>query len=595
MADKKFTKSDKDIISEKIVDTFSKRKGDRHILESQWREIDRQIAMEPGFDVQKQRQGDIESKKAWMAEAELPNQAETLEISTADARRLMMPNGVDWFSAHAALTDDYLERVDFQSLVAGDLNEVPSQVDQDNADKLVQGLLTHWHNQYDFKGNVDLINAEAFKYSMGVGRVRYVNKRVFLHETKGVQFKTHKIPMLVPRSIKHTYLDDTCHSLNNEGQIVAPGQIFEYKQYAKDIMMATKTGSTDINLMTGGWIRNALKGWDEDEQVQVIEWEGDMVVNRKSTGSMYLPNAIISVAVGSRDGKSERTIFRIRKNDVPYTSYILFPYHREHIDSPYATSPLMKGRPLQMASTQALNRLMEWAALQIQPPLTKDADADTDPETFPGAVWDESVSSNQIGDGNAMLAVFQALLSQYSDVTGTTAPRLGQQTLSHTTAFSKEAELARAQIRVNDYVNSTLESPLTRWLHIEYQLGRKNMGDEMFYIRPYQGFVRVRKEFLPDFVEFEAFGAGQSADENVKFQRRMAAFNQAVQLDQLSISQGNPPSLDINASIQQILREGGWTDIDVLTPQPQAQEIAPELVNPGAGVAAQQALAFGQR
>jgi len=603
MPETRFTRNDKDVIAEKICDVHSKRKRDRGHLERQWAEIDRQIAMEPGFNILKQRQGEIEEAKSWMAETELPNQAETLEISCADARRLMVPKGADWFAAHGALTDAYLKRVDFTSLIAGDENNVPSQINQDNADKLVQGLLVNWHNQYDFKGNLDLINAEAFKYSMGVGRGRYVKKRVFLHSTKGVQFKEQKIPVLVPRSIKNTYLDTTCYSLQNEGQIVAPGQIFEYSLNAKDLLMASKTGSTDVNDMSGGWIRNALKGLDEDGVVQVLEWEGDMVVSRKTTGSLYLPNAIISVAVGTKKASKtiEKTIFRIRKNDVPYSSYVLFPYHKEHIDSPYATSPLMKGRPLQGAATEALNRLMELGALQVQPPLTRDRDSDDQPEVYPGALWGDDVKAAIIGDPQAMLAVYSSLLTQYGDVTGTTSPRLGQQTLSHTTAFSKEAELARAQIRVNDYVDSTLETPLTRWLHMEYEMGRKNMGEEMFYIKPYGGFVRVKKSSLPDFVEFEAFGAGQSADESARFQRRMSSFNQALQMDQLAVSTGQPPTIDLQKAITQVLLEGGWTDVDAITRSEgpvagaegaQGVEGGSEL-SPGLQSTALQALAFG--
>ena len=167
----RFTKADKDVISEKICDTHSKRKRDRTYLERQWAEIDRQLAMEPAPNVKKDRQGELEEAASWMSETELPNQSETLEISNADARRLIYPKGAEWFQAHAALTDEYLARADFQSMIAGDQNDVPSKLTQDNADKLVQGLITHWHAQYDFKGNVDLCSSEAFKYSMKLEQI----------------------------------------------------------------------------------------------------------------------------------------------------------------------------------------------------------------------------------------------------------------------------------------------------------------------------------------------------------------------------------------------------------------------------------------
>lgn len=596
MPKQRFTQSDKEVIIEKICDTHSARKQKRSHLEKQWREIDRQLEMEPEKSVYKERQGEMEQSTAWMAETELPNQAETLEINTADARRLQLPKTGEWFSAHAALTDEYLERADIQAMVAGDKNNVPSIITQDNADKLVQGLINNWHHQYDFKGNVDLCNAEAFKYSMGVARGRYVKKRVFLHTTKDVKYKDQKIPILVPRSIKNTYLDDTCHNLNNEGHMVAPGQIFEQTIRAKDLIMSAKTGGSDINDMNGGWIKNAMKGWSEEGTVQILEWEGDMVVGRKSTGSLYLANSIISVAVGFKNGKqqakADRVIFRIRKNELPYSSYILFPYHHEHVDSPYATSPLMKGRPIQKTATQALNRLSELGALQSQPPLSRDSDTDEEPDVYPGAKWGESVKEHMIGDPQAMLAVYSSLLSQYSDVTGTSAPRLGAQTVSHTTAFAKNAELARGGVRISDYADSTLEGALTRWLYMEYQMGRENMGEEMFYIRPYNGFVRVKKDFLPDHVEFEAFGAAQPADDRERFEKRFAALQQAIQIDQLRISVGQQPKLNLDRVIEQMLSEGGWTDIDAfLNTDAPAQEGME--VNPGLQVAAQQGLAFG--
>jgi len=592
---KRFTKDDKEVIVEKICDSHSDRKRKRRYLEKQWAEIDRQLEMTPSKKVQKARQGKIEQDNAWMAETELPNQAETLEISVADARRLMFPKDDYGFSAHAGLTDEYLSRVDYQAMIAGDKNDVPSRITQDNADKLVQGTISNWRNQYGFKGNIDQINGEAFKYSMGVGRGRYVKKRVFLHTSKGVQYKDQKIPIIVPRSIKRTYLDDSCHSLNNEGISVAPGQIFEYSIQAKDLQMASASGSSDVDDMQGGWIKGAMKEWNAAGSVNVLEWEGDMVVERKSTGALYLANSIISVAVGYKSGKktsqTDRVVFRIRKNEMPFSSYILFPYHQEHIDSPYATSPLMKGRPVQATATEALNMLMELGALNVLPPLSRDSDTDEEPEVYPGAIWGDTVKPNQIGDPQAMLAVYSSLLQQYADVTGTTAPRLGAQTVSHTTAYAKDAELARGQVRINNYVDSTNEGPMKRWLHMEYEMGRANMTDELFYIKPYNGFVQIKKSFLPDFVEFDVYGAGQPADEQAKFQKRMVALQQAVQLDQLRISMGMPPKLNLDTLIEQELLQGGWTDIDMLINQsaPQTQ-MEP---NPGLQVAAQQGLAFG--
>jgi hypothetical protein len=53
----------------------------------------------------------------------------------------------------------------------------------------------------------------------------------------------------------------------------------------------------------------------------------------------------------------------------PFSSYLLFPYHYESADDSYPTSPLMKGRPVQMLATDALNRLLDSAMLKTLPPV----------------------------------------------------------------------------------------------------------------------------------------------------------------------------------------------------------------------------------
>ena len=107
----------------------------------------------------------------------------------------------------------------------------------------------------------------------------------------------------------------------------------------------------------------------------------------------------------------------------------------------------MKGYPIQVAAVDALNSLFEAAAIKNRPPISYDKDdieftGSGGPRIFPSASWptlgDIKVHT-EIGDPAAMFAIYQGLLQQYADVTGTTAPRLGAQTVSHTTAFAKTA------------------------------------------------------------------------------------------------------------------------------------------------------------
>ena len=585
----RFTKSDKEQICEYICEKWDSRKNERRHLEAEWKEIDRQLRMEPAAPVRRAMEGTQEAQRSWTPETELPLQAQCLEITSADARRMMF--GRPWFKANAALTDDYLNKVDFQSMITGDTNDVPSKIDQDNADSMCVGLVNHWHRQYDFFGNMDYINADAIKYGLGVGRLRTVQKRVFMSTERGIVKSTQKIPVLVPRSIKHVYPDNSRHRLQNEGFIINPGYIFEKTQLAKDLKMEVAAGAD-------GYVKNALKDLDDESEVTIVEWEGDLVVSRKTTGSLHLPNALVSVAISGTKGQMQKTLYRIRQNNMDGCSYIEFPYHVEHIDSPYATSPLMKGRPIQAAATFALVKLMEAADLNTEPPIGYDGEDPAfitkgGPRVHPGAKWATTgeIKVYDIGDPAGMLNVYSGLLQQYSDVTGVNAPRLGAQTVSHTTAFAKEAELNRGQIRTADYVNSSLEGPLTRYLDLAYRVGRKTMGETTFFIDNYGGYVTVKRDWMPKDVQFQALGSVGPQEELQKRQERFQAAQQALQIDQLGIQLGNPPKIDTGALIEQIMLQAGWTDLEKFIKEDQNMNMQPE-PNPGSVVAAQQALAF---
>jgi hypothetical protein len=554
-----------------IMDEYGKRKRLRRELEEHWNEVDRQVAMVPEKG---DRMVGLERKMdAWMPEMELPLQAQTLEVLTADARRMILPDSGSFFTAHAALTDQYLDRVDFQSLISGDLAEVPSKINQDNADKLVQGCLNYWHRQYDFGKHLDLINAESFKYGTGVGRARLVTKDILINDARGTRKAKRKFPVLIPRSIRDTYLDESESSMMHEGFFLGPAVIYKQKIKYRDLVLAASRGSDNPDSMEGGWMPKFLKGItpDDDDEVTLVEWEGDLVVPRVTTDALVLPGAIVTVVAwdGSDPGES---VIRMRFRKHPFSTYIEFPYHYERQDSAYGTSPLLKGRPIQKAATDALNRLIAVGALNAEPPVGYDSDditlaADGGPRIFPGAQWKtlSDITVHQIGDPIALFNIYAGFLQQYADVTGINAPRLGAQTVSHTTAFAKDVELARGQVRTVDYVRNTLKGPLHQWVNMAYVMGKEVMDNTRFYIDEYGGFVDIDKRHLPDDVTFEVHGSGGPQEEQEKAARRLQSLQMALQMDQLGVQLGREPTIDTSAAIEQVLREGGWTDIDVIT------------------------------
>lgn len=584
----KINKKDFKHIAEYIKQTLDDRVKNRKDLDRAWKEIDRQVAMVPKTDHKQfldpngTPTGRRDPSKAWLPEIELPLQAEALETLVADSRSMMFPDSGPWFAAYAALTDDFLETADFTSIITGDQNEVPSQINQDNANKLAQGYINHLHRQYDFRGNIDIINAEAHSYGVGVGRARMVTKQVILETSRGIVRQDQKIPVLIPRSIKETYLDDRQHTLMHEGYMVGPLTIFRRIITMEDLKRFAGS-NTDPNREDGGWIPREIANIEPDKHgnVELLEAEGDFVIPRKTTGSIYLPGVIFTVAVGG-----DPTVIRAQHRKFPFNSVLEFPYHKERVGSPYASSPLRKGMPIQAAAVEALMRLVEVSALNSRPPVGYDRSdswfaQQGGPVIEPGAMWGtiSDINVHNIGDVSALFQVYLGFLNQYADATGMHRARLGAQTVSHTTAFAKNAELQRGAVRTVDYVRTALQGPLTQWLGMCYEMGRANFRkNQTFYIDSYRGFVTLPdKSLLPDLVVFEAHGSGGPAEEQALKQQKLAALQQALQMDQMNMQIRGPQAQVLNLAqlIEDTLIDGGWTDVDPFIQSPQTEGGAP--------------------
>ena len=577
----RITQADFSHIAEFIRDEWATRKRKRKDLEKQWAEIDRQVKMEPDVRHKKLPNGKIDSKKLWMSEVEPPFQAQALEVLTADARRMMTTDSGAPFIAHGEMTDEYLRDVELAEIILGDEAEVPSLMNQDNIDKLIQGFLMHQFRQYDLPERLDRVNAESFKYGMGVGRGRVETMEVYIHTRKGVMRETQKIPVLIPASIKNHYLDDAIPSIHT-ARPLAPAHIAEDHMKLEALQKAAAAGSSDPNDMDGGWMHAATRKLEPDDKgfVQLLEMEGDIVISRKTTDSILLPRAIVTVAVGAQgsDGKATTGVVRFRHGDkFPFSSYVLFPYHYEGADEVYPVSPLMKGRPVQVMIADAINRVLDSAALKNAPPVgydrTDQAFANKGgPNIHPYAKWATADVEalrvfNEIGGDPGTLASIMSLgINLYGELTGVLPARLGAQTVSHTTAFAKDAELQRGAIRTVNYVRRTNMGPLGRWCQMSYQMGRDALKGRMgLFIDAYGGYVEIQKKHLPKRSNFEWFGSGGPAEEQQKMQARLTSLQFALQVDELAQAKGKPPKIDTDGAIEQILRDGKWTDLDAIT------------------------------
>ena len=106
---RRFDKRDFAQIEGFICEELKSRKAARKDREKIWKDIDRQLAMTPDASYKLDAQGKPDRQRAWMPESELPLQAQTLEVLTADSRRMKFPDSGPWFAAHSEVTDKYLD------------------------------------------------------------------------------------------------------------------------------------------------------------------------------------------------------------------------------------------------------------------------------------------------------------------------------------------------------------------------------------------------------------------------------------------------------------------------------------------------------
>ena len=579
---RRFGPKDFDAISQQIVEELARRREARKDMEAQWKEIDRQLSMTPKTSYKvNQTTGRVKPGMAWLPEKELPLQAQTLEILCADARRMMFPDNGPWFRAHSLTTDDYLESVPFEQLIAGSENDIPTYINQDNADKIIEGVMADIHEQSGFYQQIDRFNAEVFKYGTGVGRVRKAKKPVYIESARGMVKENIILPVFFASSLKDTYLDETPQLVMNEGQILGPATIFTKRQRLSDLVLAAKHGSTDPNDEDGGWMRKEFKGLeaDKDGTVEVVSWEGDLVLDRKTVSNIFVPGVLCTVVVSNGKPRIVKMSFR----DKPFSSYITQPYHIEDVKSPYGVSPLMKGEPLQAAATETFCRLLQSSILNTEPPIRYDPEdpyfaSSGGPIIEPRALWASSAAVEPVPIGNpaALLQSYMAIVTHYSDVTGMHAPRLGQQTVSHTTAYAKEAELSRGQVRTVDYSNSFLDNAMGKILDMQFSY-LHDIWDEPrpVWIPEYGGFANITAAAIPPAVVFEVFGSAGPAEQRAETQDQIAAVQQVIQIEALQRQYGDVGmTLDYDGIKKTILKKAGFADVDVLFTQKPPEQLA---------------------
>lgn len=467
-----------------------------------WKEVDRQVAMEP---MSRKSKNPDNRKQSWRAALELGELSRASEIISAGIRRLAFPENRNWFDAHSELPMEITE--------AGPVKN-PMQKRKDG---VVRALMAQQHMDFGFKGRQDLSIKEGLHHGSYVAEVDVEN----MLGVKGSMVKGIKAPVWVPHSMWNCYPDPSkaarTSSLFYNGNMI----IVEYQKYS------------DFKRQKGeGWRQNAIAKIEKpprDKDVEIINFFGDVVIDRKDGTEIYLPNVKVKAV--------DDHIVYFKENPLPYSRIIYSGYERLDVRDPYFVSPLIKMSPTQKIASLLANKFIDNVELTIERPGEYDGNdsqlvAQGGPVIAPGAMNATHNLANKtyfydVGDPMAALAGLQFHMSELQKGTGVDAVRSGMSASVEQTATEVERTHQGSQIRTIDFLDKHELQGLRPFLYLQHEMNKTLTGSFRIYNPEVDApdFEYVNFKDLPDEVHFEVTGSKSAMMEERRQQETMAVTN----------------------------------------------------------------------
>jgi len=590
---KELSQNDYKFAADAIWQEFNRRKNNRAELDSVWDMIDQQVAMRYEMPPIDRESGRGKGETAWLPAVEPPWQIQGLEILVGDTDRMLFPPLGNHFNVMCDASDEllavYEERMAQQKGALGSANA-----------ELVNETVTALHNTYQgiygHRSQWKRMFSQAFLYGTMFGRMMptMLPSKAGWWDGQGWNSDI-LVPMLTCMPTRQVYIDDSYSAARRLGYSLGPALIYEYKQKLADLRIAANSMPKIASNILGGWLPEQLVGLESDRQgeITVLEWSGDFLFERGYGKPLYLENAIITVASGavSMSPAGPVRIIRIRTPKFPFSTYLEQPYLLTRSDQleDYGTGPLMMGRTIQKAGSVALNRWLASIILNAEPPLRFDKNDPAfansgGPIIAPRALWgaESPVEAVQIGEPAVLGAAVAQLDSSYRETVGTIAPRLGQQTKSHQTAFAVDVENLRSQARTVTFGQTISEELMPRQLQMEYWMIREYLPKKGLRVMlPItKEYITVTKDMLPEFVNYEVAGANDPVLEQQRAQQKLVALQQVGAVEQIRVQLGQPPQINWTAIQREILKEGGFQDVDAILSPQQRPDLTPGLLPP---------------
>jgi len=501
---RRFLSSDYDYIADYIKQQLGERRGldKRKNHEILWKEVDRQVRMEPMERIIKDKD------EEWRSALELGDLSTACEVLAADALRLIFPQDRSWMQAHIEIEEDRLQVRD-EAEVGQKMSKKRLREIQKRADAELRAMMTQQHTDFGLRARTELSIKDALKHGSFVAEILWQENQQY---KMGGVFESVASPVWIPHSMWDCYPE----TLELGTDLLYQGSMIITSQKTGEWIMRQKNF---INLSTF-----QKRNTKPSNPVEIMTYYGDITVKRK-TDDIFLPNMRIRVAEGTV----------IQAEPMNNISIIYGGYDRIDVKDPYYLSPLVKHSPNQTLTTIIANRFLDNVELKLEPPIVYNGNdaqlvSQGGPRMYPGAKSPtkggaQDFKQIDVGDPSWAVPAIQFFKSETQEGTGVSSARSGaQRQADRVTATQIEQEAQGAEIRTIDFVGK-MEKGLRAYLYIQHELNKKNLKKYRFY-NPEMGmkdFDTLTKAELPKIVHFEIVGS-----KGVLMERRRSEATSAV-------------------------------------------------------------------
>lgn len=504
---RKVTKKDWDNVEKQVNEIYESRKSSsyRKSHEAKWKEVDRQVQMEPMIRVA----ADGKPVDTWRSALELGELSKASEIITSDVMRIVFPD--HWFSPTVRLdwpTDPKTGRQQYD------------EKKQKVANGLLRSLMEQQHSDFGLKARVRLSVKEALHHGSFVVKVRQESEMMV---KDGDKVKTVKAPVWVPYSMWNAYPDPS-------PSVVGTNLFYNGSMILRDWVSLPK-----LKQMANGegWIKERVekveadrKKGEEGKDVELIEYIGDINIERKGD-DVFLPNSRVILANG--------TLVFYDTNELPYSNIIFAGYERQDVRDPYYTSPIIKQSPMQKWTTMNANAFSDASEMKVRPPVEYDSN-DPDyvlsdgPDLTPGSKnptrsVGKGMQALDIGQPDFALKAMQYGMQAMQEGLGVNAVRSGVANSDRQTATEVNKTAQGAEVRTIEFIGQLEQQGLKPFLYMQHDLNREHLEDYAFHndeMHTPDFMIATRKDIQAD-AKFEITGSKGILGEEQRAQRSMQA------------------------------------------------------------------------